>query len=269
MHPLKPYFLRPGEAAAPPADDLPEVLPDGRHRQRRLDVPAPHVLRDARQLLDRRLLQAAARRVRVGALARGLRVRTREDLGHRLRGRRRARPRPRRGGDRGVADDRRAARADRPAAAIGELLAGRPDRAVRPVLASSTSTAGSSSAPRTTCPAATNERFLEYWNLVFMQYDQEPESARSRRCRRSNIDTGLGLNRLASILQGTQSVFETDQFAPLIALGEELSGKRYGEDVRDRPRAADPRRPHARHDASWSPTASCPPTRSAATCCGA
>ena len=45
-----------------------------------------------------------------------------------------------------------------------------------------------------------------------------------------NIDTGLGLNRLAAILQDKPSVFETDQFAPLIALGEELSGRRYGQD---------------------------------------
>ena len=45
-----------------------------------------------------------------------------------------------------------------------------------------------------------------------------------------NIDTGLGLNRMAAILQGKQSVFETDQFQPLIELGEELSGRRYGED---------------------------------------
>src|SRR5204863_2142472 len=43
-----------------------------------------------------------------------------------------------------------------------------------------------------------------------------------------NIDTGLGLNRLACIVQGTDSVFETDQFQPLVTLGEELSGRRYG-----------------------------------------
>ncbi|HEX5851612.1 MAG TPA: alanine--tRNA ligase, partial [Solirubrobacteraceae bacterium] len=83
-------------------------------------------------------------------------------------------------------------------------------------------------------PGGENERFLEYWNLVFMQYDQrqsadgqgstlEPLPAR-------NIDTGLGLNRMAAILQDKRSVFETDQFQPLIALGEELSGRRYGED---------------------------------------
>jgi alanyl-tRNA synthetase len=80
-------------------------------------------------------------------------------------------------------------------------------------------------------PGGENERFLEYWNLVFMQYDQrqgpdgrsvlEPLPAR-------NIDTGMGLNRMAAILQEKPSVFETDQFAPLIELGESLSGHKYG-----------------------------------------
>ncbi|HYM56153.1 MAG TPA: alanine--tRNA ligase, partial [Solirubrobacteraceae bacterium] len=51
----------------------------------------------------------------------------------------------------------------------------------------------------------------------------------------NNIDTGLGLNRMAAILQDKRSVFETDQFQPLIELGEELSGRRYGaEDAGDR-----------------------------------
>jgi alanyl-tRNA synthetase len=76
-------------------------------------------------------------------------------------------------------------------------------------------------------PGGDNERFLEYWNLVFMQYDQQPEGVLTP-LPANNIDTGLGLNRLAAILQGTTSVFETDQFRPLVALGEELSGQRYG-----------------------------------------
>ena len=76
-------------------------------------------------------------------------------------------------------------------------------------------------------PGGDNERFLEYWNLVFMQFDQNPEGVLTP-LPAKNIDTGLGLNRLASILQGKPTVFETDQFAPLIALGEELSGRRYG-----------------------------------------
>src|SRR4051794_10691858 len=76
-------------------------------------------------------------------------------------------------------------------------------------------------------PGGENERFLEYWNLVFMQYEQDPINVLTP-LPAQNIDTGLGLNRLACILQGTDSVFETDQFQPLIALGEELSGRRYG-----------------------------------------
>jgi alanyl-tRNA synthetase len=80
-------------------------------------------------------------------------------------------------------------------------------------------------------PGGDNERFLEYWNLVFMEFDQNPVNALTP-LPAKNIDTGLGLNRLAAILQDKPSVFETDQFAPLISLGEELSGKRYGQELR-------------------------------------
>ncbi|MGH2858830.1 MAG: alanine--tRNA ligase, partial [Solirubrobacteraceae bacterium] len=79
-------------------------------------------------------------------------------------------------------------------------------------------------------PGGENERFLEYWNLVFMEMDQNPVNVVAP-LPAKNIDTGLGLNRLACIKQGVETVFETDQFAPLIALGEELSGRRYGADL--------------------------------------
>jgi alanyl-tRNA synthetase len=76
-------------------------------------------------------------------------------------------------------------------------------------------------------PGGDNERFLEYWNLVFMQFEQNPVNTLTP-LPAQNIDTGLGLNRLAAILQGVTSVFDTDQFIPLIGLGEQLSGKRAG-----------------------------------------
>ncbi|HEX5309888.1 MAG TPA: alanine--tRNA ligase [Solirubrobacteraceae bacterium] len=82
-------------------------------------------------------------------------------------------------------------------------------------------------------PGGDNERFLEYWNLVFMQYDQHPRpdgGSSLTELPARNIDTGLGLNRLAAIMQDKPSVFETDQFEPLIELGEQLSGRKYGED---------------------------------------
>ena len=84
----------------------------------------------------------------------------------------------------------------------------------------------------TDLPGGDNERFLEYWNLVFTQYDQsvrEGGGSVLKQLPANNIDTGLGLNRMAAILQGKESVFETDQFQPLIDLGEELSGRAYGE----------------------------------------
>ena len=91
-------------------------------------------------------------------------------------------------------------------------------------------------------PGGENERFLEYWNLVFMQYDQRPGVREGDSVLEAlpakNIDTGLGLNRMAAILQGKQSVFETDQFQPLIELGEELSGRRYGRTSRRTGRCA-------------------------------
>ncbi len=79
-------------------------------------------------------------------------------------------------------------------------------------------------------PGGDNERFLEYWNLVFMQYDQEPEGVLTP-LPAQNIDTGLGLERMAMLQQGTDSVYETDNFLPLIELGEQLSGRRYHQDA--------------------------------------
>src|SRR5215212_8593835 len=83
--------------------------------------------------------------------------------------------------------------------------------------------------PNTDRPGDDTERFLEFWNLVFMQYELQADGSLPPLPAQS-IDTGLGVERMASILQGVSSVYETDLFAPLIELGEELSGKKYDDD---------------------------------------
>ena len=64
-------------------------------------------------------------------------------------------------------------------------------------------------------PEEDGDRFLEFWNLVFMQYEQVTKDERVD-LPRPSIDTGMGLERMASILQGVESVFETDLFRHLI-----------------------------------------------------
>ncbi|HET8823101.1 MAG TPA: alanine--tRNA ligase [Thermoleophilaceae bacterium] len=83
--------------------------------------------------------------------------------------------------------------------------------------------------PDTDRPGDDTERFLEFWNLVFMQYELQSDGSLPE-LPQKNIDTGLGVERMASIQQGVPSVYETDLFRPLIELGEELSGERYGDD---------------------------------------
>ena len=79
--------------------------------------------------------------------------------------------------------------------------------------------------PADDLPGGHSERFLEYWNLVFMQFNQDPVGTLTP-LPAQNIDTGMGINRMALILQDKPSIFETDQFQPLIDLGEELSGRK-------------------------------------------
>jgi len=77
-------------------------------------------------------------------------------------------------------------------------------------------------------PGDDSDRFLEFWNHVFMSYDLAEDGSLTELPTR-NIDTGMGLDRMAAILQGVPSVFETDHVRPLIDLAEELSGHGYGE----------------------------------------
>ena len=72
------------------------------------------------------------------------------------------------------------------------------------------------------------ERFVELWNLVFMQSYQQPDGSFTD-LPKPNIDTGMGLERAAAILQGKTNVYETDLFAPLVAKVTELTGHPYGQ----------------------------------------
>ncbi|MCX7912715.1 MAG: alanine--tRNA ligase-related protein, partial [Dehalococcoidales bacterium] len=73
-------------------------------------------------------------------------------------------------------------------------------------------------------------RFTELWNLVFTQYNQDEDGRRSP-LPRPNIDTGMGLERLVTVMQGKRSVYETDLFSPLIEGASGLTGRKYGGDV--------------------------------------
>ncbi len=72
-------------------------------------------------------------------------------------------------------------------------------------------------------------RFSEIWNLVFTQYDQDREGNRSLLAK-PNIDTGMGLERTAAVIQGKTNVYDTDLFVPLIDKIAGLSGRKYGAD---------------------------------------
>ncbi|MEO6888974.1 MAG: alanine--tRNA ligase [Ktedonobacteraceae bacterium] len=80
-------------------------------------------------------------------------------------------------------------------------------------------------------PGCECERFLEIWNLVFMQFYQDLDGTRTP-LPRQNIDTGLGLERLTMLLQGKESVFETDIFRAIIDRFAALAGTSYGRDPR-------------------------------------
>jgi alanyl-tRNA synthetase len=82
-------------------------------------------------------------------------------------------------------------------------------------------------------PEVDEDRFMEFWNLVFMQY--EIADVKSKEDFRTvgelpakNIDTGMGLERIASLLQGVDNLYEIDEVKPILDKAAELTGKRYG-----------------------------------------
>ncbi|WEG14094.1 alanine--tRNA ligase [Pullulanibacillus sp. KACC 23026] len=77
-------------------------------------------------------------------------------------------------------------------------------------------------------PGGENERYLEIWNLVFSQFNHNPDGSYTP-LPKKNIDTGMGLERLVSVIQNARTNFDTDLFIPLIRAVEGISGKTYGE----------------------------------------
>ena len=74
-----------------------------------------------------------------------------------------------------------------------------------------------------------DSRFVEIWNLVFMQYDRDADGT-LRDLPRKNIDTGMGLERILPVVQGLDSVFDTDLFLPIIDAAASILGTAYGTD---------------------------------------
>lgn len=77
-------------------------------------------------------------------------------------------------------------------------------------------------------PGGENERYLEIWNLVFSQFNHNPDHTYTP-LPKQNIDTGMGLERMASVVQDVPTNYDTDLFVPIIEKTAEISGKSYGE----------------------------------------
>lgn len=78
-------------------------------------------------------------------------------------------------------------------------------------------------------PGGEGDRFIEVWNLVFTQFDKD-EEGNYNPLPHPNIDTGMGLERIATVLQKTDNIFEIDAIKDIIGEISKLSGKKYGED---------------------------------------
>ncbi len=78
-------------------------------------------------------------------------------------------------------------------------------------------------------PETDSRRFVEIWNLVFMQFDQGPDGTLSP-LPAPSIDTGMGLERISAVLQGKRSNYDTDLFVPILEAAARRAGVRYGAD---------------------------------------
>ena len=82
-------------------------------------------------------------------------------------------------------------------------------------------------------PDVDEERFMEIWNLVFIQDQVDEELRVTGALPAKNVDTGSSLERVAMLLQGVENVFETDLLRPILEIAESMSGKTHGGDPTD------------------------------------
>ena len=87
-------------------------------------------------------------------------------------------------------------------------------------------------------PEADEDRYIEIWNLVFMQYERGQGTGKDNfeilgELPKKNIDTGMGLERVAFLMQGVENLYEIDQVRPVLDLAAKLAGKTYGASVED------------------------------------
>ena len=236
--PVQGPFPRPLQARVHPGHDLPEMPPHGRHRQRRPHGLSPHLLRDAGQLQLRRLFQARGDPL-------GLGVSDRQEVARICR-RKSSRPRsistttrrPTFGSTRSSCPPDRLQR-------LGE------DENFWPANAPS-------QGPDGVCGPCSEIYYhtpfgqVEIWNLVFTQFNRvgdPPDNLRPLPSK--NIDTGMGLERTAAVLQGVETNFHIDILRPLVEAAGEVCGVQLRSGRRKRPPPAPHRRPrprlHVRH----------------------
>ena len=87
-------------------------------------------------------------------------------------------------------------------------------------------------------PEADEDRYIEIWNLVFMQYERGQGTGKDNfeilgELPKKNIDTGMGLERVAFLMQGVENLYEIDQVRPVLDLAASISGKTYGANTQD------------------------------------
>ena len=79
-------------------------------------------------------------------------------------------------------------------------------------------------------PEADENRYLEFWNLVFMQFEQDAQGEIVGKLPKQNVDTGMGLERMAVLLQDVPNVYETDGLRPMLDRAAALTGRAYGQE---------------------------------------